>query len=74
MSPRVTSLLERLARRKALLGGGVLALLVLAGVALSGMALSDVKKTDDAFVEHDEHARGPGARPRDRGDVGSTRR
>jgi membrane fusion protein (multidrug efflux system) len=51
MSPRVTSLLEQLARRKALLGAGVLALLALAGLALSGMALSDVEKTDDAFVE-----------------------
>jgi membrane fusion protein (multidrug efflux system) len=51
MSPRVTSLLERLARRKLLVGAAALAALALAGVALSGMALSDVEKTDDAFVE-----------------------
>jgi membrane fusion protein (multidrug efflux system) len=51
MSPGVTSLLEQLGRRKALVSIGALAVLVAAGIALSGMALSDVEKTDDAFVE-----------------------
>ena len=37
MSPRLTSLLEQLARRKLLVGMGALALLVLAGVALSAL-------------------------------------
>jgi hypothetical protein len=50
MSPRLTSLFEQLARRKALVAMGAFALLVLAGVALSA-PLSDVEKTDDAFVE-----------------------
>jgi membrane fusion protein (multidrug efflux system) len=51
MSPRVSSFVQQLARRKALVGIGALLALVLAGVGLSGMALSDVEKTDDAFVE-----------------------
>jgi membrane fusion protein (multidrug efflux system) len=51
MSPRVSSLVQQLARRKAWLAAAALAVLGLAGAGLSGMALSDVEKTDDAFVE-----------------------
>jgi membrane fusion protein (multidrug efflux system) len=51
MSPRVSSLLEKLARRKVWLGVAVLAALGLAGIGLAGMSLRDVEKTDDAFVE-----------------------
>jgi membrane fusion protein (multidrug efflux system) len=51
MSPRVSSLVQQLARRKAWVAAGALAVLGLAGAGLSGMALSDLEKTDDAFVE-----------------------
>jgi membrane fusion protein (multidrug efflux system) len=51
MSPRVSSLVQQLARRKAWLAAGAVAVLALTGAGLSGMALSDVEKTDDAFVE-----------------------
>jgi membrane fusion protein (multidrug efflux system) len=51
MSPRVSSFVQQLTRRKAWLAASALAGLGLAGAGLSGMALSDVEKTDDAFVE-----------------------
>jgi membrane fusion protein (multidrug efflux system) len=51
MSPRLSSLLARLSRRKGWLAAGALAALALAGASLSGMAFRDVEKTDDAFVE-----------------------
>jgi membrane fusion protein (multidrug efflux system) len=51
MSPQVSALLEKLARRKLWLGAAILAVLGLAGIGLAGMSLRDVEKTDDAFVE-----------------------
>jgi membrane fusion protein (multidrug efflux system) len=51
MSPRVESFVQKLARRKAWVGLGLLTALVLGGIALAGMAMRDVEKTDDAFVE-----------------------